>query len=134
MVHCDDHLKHDGLLTLIRLFEYRKTGTRVLLVHDKHTKGSNNSCITVFARFSHNPIQTQAYFTHTTLCRTLMRTEYFLFVHHTTSILAKLSTWCFEHSLVTSVVLYSLTRATMMSPGKDETRVCGYIYIIDNSQ
>ena len=37
MVHCDDHLKHDGLLTLIRLFEYRNTGTRVLLVHDKYT-------------------------------------------------------------------------------------------------
>ena len=33
-------------------------------------------------------------------------------------------------TLVTSVVLYSLTRATMMSPGKDETRVCGYIYIL----
>ena len=28
-------------------------------------------------------------------------------------------------TLVTSVVLYSLTRATLMSPGKDETRVCG---------
>ena len=27
-----------------------------------------------------------------------MRAEYFLFVHNTTSILAKLSTWCFEHS------------------------------------
>ena len=27
-----------------------------------------------------------------------MRTEYFLFVHHATSILAKLRTWCFEHS------------------------------------
>ena len=27
-----------------------------------------------------------------------MRTEYFLFVHHSTNILAKLSTWCFEHS------------------------------------
>ena len=27
-----------------------------------------------------------------------MRTEYFLFVHQITSILAKLSTWCFEHS------------------------------------
>ena len=39
MVHCDGHLKHDGLLTLIRLFEYRNTGTRVLLVHDKHTRG-----------------------------------------------------------------------------------------------
>ena len=64
MVHCDDRLKHDRLLNLIRLFEYRNTGTRVLLVHDKH-KGSNNSCVTVFAWFSHNPIQTQAYFTHT---------------------------------------------------------------------
>ena len=30
--------------------------------------------------------------------------------------------------MVTSVVLYSLTRATMMSNGKDETRVCGYRY------
>ena len=29
----------------------------------------------------------------------------------------------------TSVVLYSLTRATLKSPGKDETRVCGFIYI-----
>ena len=27
-----------------------------------------------------------------------MRKEYFLFVHHTTSILTKLSTWCFKHS------------------------------------
>ena len=32
-------------------------------------------------------------------------------------------------TLVTSVVLYSLTRATLMSPGKDETRVCGHIYL-----
>ena len=31
-------------------------------------------------------------------------------------------------TLVTSVVLCSLTRATLMSPGQDETRVCGYIY------
>ena len=37
-------------------------------------------------------------FIHWALWRTLMRTEYFLFVHHTTSILAKLSTWRFEHS------------------------------------
>ena len=29
-------------------------------------------------------------------------------------------------TVVTSVVLYSLTRATLMSSGKDETRVCGY--------
>ena len=27
------------------------------------------------------------------------------------------------------VVLYSLTRATLMSTGKEETRVCGYMYI-----
>ena len=32
-------------------------------------------------------------------------------------------------TLVTSVVLYSLTRATLMIPGQDETHVCGYIYI-----
>ena len=32
-------------------------------------------------------------------------------------------------TLVTSVVLYSLTPATLMSPGKDETRVYGYLYI-----
>ena len=32
-------------------------------------------------------------------------------------------------TLVTSAVLYSLTRDTLMSPGKGETRVCGYIYV-----
>ena len=37
-------------------------------------------------------------FIHWALWRTLMRTKCFLFVHHTTSILAKRSTWCFEHS------------------------------------
>ena len=85
----------------------------------------------VFARFSHNAIQTLAYFTQT-LWRTLMTTEYFLFVYHTTSILAKLSNWCFdEHSLVTSVVLYSLTRATLsVSDESWEWRnTCMWIYI-----
>ena len=37
-------------------------------------------------------------FIHWGFCRTLMRTAFFLFVYHTTTILAKLSTWCFEHS------------------------------------
>ena len=37
-------------------------------------------------------------FIHWVLWRTLMRIECFLFVHHTTSILAKLRTRCFEHS------------------------------------
>ena len=37
-------------------------------------------------------------FTHWALWRTLMRTECFFFVHHTASILAKLSTWCFYQS------------------------------------
>ena len=37
--------------------------------------------------------------------------------------------WIYSLStLVTQGVLYSLTWATMMSPAKDETRVCGYIY------
>ena len=37
-------------------------------------------------------------FIHWALWRILMRTECFLFVHHTTSILVKLRTWCFHHS------------------------------------
>ena len=132
-------------------------------------------------------------FSHWALWRTQMRTEYFSFVHDTTSILAKLSAWCFEHSgdisysllvkrshtdesfeewntclwiyalnlfiehsgehwreqnvfcsfvtpqvfwqgsapgalssLVTSIFLYALARAILMSPGKEETRVCVY--------
>ena len=36
-VKCDDRLKRMIDLTLIRLFKYRSTGTRVLIVHDKHT-------------------------------------------------------------------------------------------------
>ena len=55
-----------------------------------------------------------------------MRTEYFLFVHHTTNILASSPPGALS-TLVTSVVLYSLTLATLMSPGKDKTRLCGYI-------
>ena len=41
---------------------------------------------------------TTCIYIHWALWRTLMRMEYFFFVHPTTSILAKLSTWCFEHS------------------------------------
>ena len=36
-------------------------------------------------------------------------------------------------TLLTSVVLYSLARATLMSPGKEETRVCGCIYLPRNN-
>ena len=34
-----------------------------------------------------------------------------------------------QSTLVTSVVLCSLTRVALMSPGKGETHVCGYVYI-----
>ena len=37
-------------------------------------------------------------FIHWTLWRKLMMRAEYLFVHHTTRILAKLCTWCFEHS------------------------------------
>ena len=63
-------------------------------------------------------------FIHWVLWRTLMRTEYFLFVQHTTTILAKLSTWCAEHSDDISCSLL-----VNPSPGKDETRACGYLSI-----
>ena len=57
------------------------------------------------------------------LWRTLMRTKCFLFVHHTTSILAKLSTWCFEHS-------GDISCSLLVNPSHtDETRVCEYVDI-----
>ena len=66
-------------------------------------------------------------FIHWELWRTLVRTEY-VFVcsphHQHFGKAGALST------LVTSVVLYPLTRAILMSPGMDETRVCGYTFWI----
>ena len=37
-------------------------------------------------------------------------------------------------TLVTSVVFYLLTRATLISLGKDKTCVCGYIYTGVNTE
>ena len=51
-----------------------------------------------------------------------MGTEYFLFVHHTTSILAKLSTWCFEHS---GDISFSL----LVNPSHTDESLEGVIYI-----
>ena len=65
-------------------------------------------------------------FIHWALWITLTWTEYFLFVYHTTSILAKLSTWCFEHSGDISCSLLVNPSHTDES-WNDETRVCGYI-------
>ena len=56
-----------------------------------------------------------------------MRTEYFLFVHHTTSILAKVSTWCFEHS---GEISFSLLVNPSHTDESWEGRVCGYLLII----
>ena len=50
----------------------------------------------------------------------------FLFIHHTTNILAKLSTWCFEHSGDISYSLLFNARHTDES-WKGETPVCGYV-------
>ena len=58
-----------------------------------------------------------------------MRTKFFLFVHHTTSILAKLSTWCFEHSGDTSCSLLVNPIHTDESWEGRNTCMCIYIYI-----
>ena len=55
-----------------------------------------------------------------------MRTEYF-FSFTTPQAFWQSSSPGALSTLVASVVLYSLTRATLMSPGKNETRLCGYI-------
>ena len=66
-------------------------------------------------------------FTSWALWRTLMRTECFLFVHHTTSILAKLSIWCFEHSDDISCSL--LINQRHSDESWEERNACLWIYI-----
>ena len=66
-------------------------------------------------------------FIHWAFCRTLMRKEYFLFVYHTTSILAKLSTWCFEQS-------GDISRSPIVDPSHTDEfwegwNTCLWIYI-----
>ena len=56
-----------------------------------------------------------------------MRTEYFLFVHHTTSILAKISTWCFEHSGDISCSL--LVNPSHTDESWEGRNTCLWIYI-----
>ena len=51
--------------------------------------GKTEKCVCGYIRFE---------FIHGALWRTLMRTEYFLFIHHTTSIFVRLSTWYLEDS------------------------------------
>ena len=59
-----------------------------------------------------------------------MRTEYFLFVHRTTSILAKLSTWCFEHyGDISCSLLVNLSHTDESREGQN-TCMWIYIYII----
>ena len=56
-----------------------------------------------------------------------MRTKFFLFVHHTTSILAKLSTWCFEHSGDISCSL--LVNPSHTDESWEGPNTCMWIYI-----
>ena len=59
-----------------------------------------------------------------------MRTKYFFCSFTTRQAFWQSSAPGLLGTLVTLFVLYPLTRATLMSPGKDETRVCGYINYI----
>ena len=56
-----------------------------------------------------------------------MRTEYLLFVHHTTSILAKLSTQCFEHS--GDISRFLLVNPSHTDEPWEERNTCLWIYI-----
>ena len=82
---------------------------------------------TTLGRTKHVYVDIRSEFIHWALWRTLMRTEYFLFVHHTTSILAKVSTWCFEHS---GEISFSLLVNPSHTDESWEGRVCGYLLII----
>ena len=75
-------------------------------------------------------------FIHWALRRTLMRTEYSLFIHHTTSVLAKFSTWCFVHSgAISCSLLVNPSHTDESWDGRREGRnkwLCIYIYICIN--
>ena len=58
-----------------------------------------------------------------------MRIEYFLFAHHTASILAKLSTWCFEHSSDISCSL--LVNPSHTDDSWERRNTCMYIYMMN---
>ena len=66
-------------------------------------------------------------FIHGALWRTLMRTKFIFFLSTTPQVFRQKSAPGALSTMVTSVVLYLLNRATLMSPPKEETSVCGYI-------
>ena len=75
------------------------------------------------------PVDIHSEFIHWELWGTLMRTEYFWFVHHNTSILAKLSTWCFEHSRYISCSL--LVNPSSTDPSWEGQNMCLWIYALN---
>ena len=67
-------------------------------------------------------------FIHWALWRTLMGTEYFLFIHYTTRILVKFSTCCFEHSGdISSSLLVNLIHTDESLGGRN---MCLWIYTL----
>ena len=67
-------------------------------------------------------------FIHWALWRTLMGTEYFLFIHYTTRILVKFSTCCFEHSGdISSSLLVNLSHTDESLGGRN---MCLWIYTL----
>ena len=57
-----------------------------------------------------------------------MKTEYFLFVYHATSILEKLSTWCFEHS--GDIRCSLLFNSSHTDESQERQNTCLWIYIL----
>ena len=60
--------------------------------------------------------------------RTLMRTAFFLFFRHTTRILVKVSTWCFQHSNAISCFL--LVNPSKTDKSWERGNMCLWIYML----
>ena len=84
----------------------------------------------VLGRTKHLSVAIRSEFIHWALWRTLVRTEYFLFVHYTTSILAKLSTWCFEQSGdISCSLLVNPSHTDESWEGRNKCLWLTYIYV-----
>ena len=85
----------------------------------------------VMGRTKHVFLEIVSEFIHWALCRTLMRTEYFFFVHRTTRALAKLNTWCFEHSVILYISCSLLVDPSHTGEPWEGRNMCLWLYALN---
>ena len=81
----------------------------------------------ILGRAKHVSVDICSEFIHYPLWKKVLRTQYFLFVHNTTSTLAKLSTWWFEHS--GGIICFPLVNLSHAHESWEGRNMCLWIYV-----